>query len=402
MFHNTIQPNDNWRTRPDTINVIRDFGAVGDDTATDDVAIQAAITALGSTGGTIFLPNTTSSRYKITTPLLIPSTGVTLVGESGVRLVNHTASGSVIKSSQSSGLIGMKLENLTIDTSNGITGGIGIDLNDVTGSTFNNVAVTKSDGLGFTTAWQLKESTGGGGIQNTFMNCVGRGKNGAGNYGFRMVGTSNGGPTANIFIKGDFSTGSGTGVLIDGGSNVFLGTVVEESSSVGFHCFDGVLQNSTNNVGIGCYCEAVTTPFKCDNNAYNNYFPPWLNTGFYPVTDNPSNNSVGNLPKFTTDTKSTGTQTLTPQLSPAFPQGPTFPCRWYNTNLTGNLTITLSTSSPKNAWYIIRTPANLGGFTFQLVNYATAGGTKNLAADNWIYVFFDGTAWQQVAGGTVI
>lgn len=56
---------------------VKDFGAVGDGVADDTTAIQAAITAVSSLGGTVYFPTGT---YKITTPLYVPSL-VNLEGE---------------------------------------------------------------------------------------------------------------------------------------------------------------------------------------------------------------------------------------------------------------------------------------------------------------------------------
>lgn len=380
---------------------IMNYGATGDGTTDDTTAIQAAITAAGA-NGTVFFP-TPATYYKITAPLTVAVSGQHWFSNAGAAIVQATAATDGIQTTQSAGtLINFNMSNISLDTGTSTTGGIGIKLLNVTGSYFLNVSVGKSNpGLGFVTAWQLTSDTGGGSIQTTYENCTGRGKTGSGSYGFKMVGSNGVAPTANVFNRGDYSTTSGTGMLLDGGANVLTAVVVEESSNVGFWCFDGVTQGSQNNIFIGCYTESVTTPYKFDNNAYGNNILPGLNIGTYPRVDNSGNNSIGNFAKIANNSTSTGSYTLTPQLSAAFNQTPTFPCQYFNTTLTGNLTVTLATAASKNDWYFVRAPGSLGGFTFQLVNVTTNAGTRNLSANEWVYVMFDGTAWQVMAAGFI-
>jgi Pectate lyase superfamily protein len=54
-----------------------DFGAVGDGTADDTVAINAALAAVPATGGVVYLP---AGRYKVTSPLLIQQEATMVVG----------------------------------------------------------------------------------------------------------------------------------------------------------------------------------------------------------------------------------------------------------------------------------------------------------------------------------
>ena len=57
---------------------VLDFGAVGDDTADDTAAIQAAITSLSSTGGAIYFP---VGRYKVTSPISVTTDQIRLHGD---------------------------------------------------------------------------------------------------------------------------------------------------------------------------------------------------------------------------------------------------------------------------------------------------------------------------------
>lgn len=61
------------------MEIVTAHGAVGDGTADDTAAIQAAINALSATGGTVFFP---VGNYKITSALTIPVAGIQLLGAS--------------------------------------------------------------------------------------------------------------------------------------------------------------------------------------------------------------------------------------------------------------------------------------------------------------------------------
>lgn len=67
------------------INVLS-RGAKGDGTTDDATAINTLLTALASTGGTVFFPNRT---FALASPLSVPS-NVTLLGEQGLQVQNST------------------------------------------------------------------------------------------------------------------------------------------------------------------------------------------------------------------------------------------------------------------------------------------------------------------------
>jgi hypothetical protein len=62
---------------------IKDFGAVGDGTANDTAAIQAAINAVSVSGGTLFFP---VGVYKCTSEVTLSASNVSLMGETGALL----------------------------------------------------------------------------------------------------------------------------------------------------------------------------------------------------------------------------------------------------------------------------------------------------------------------------
>ena len=71
---------------------VKDFGAVGDGSTNDTVAIQAAFTAAGSTNRAVYIPGTTT-YYKISSSLAVPD-GVTVFGD-GFDSVIQTTDSSV-------------------------------------------------------------------------------------------------------------------------------------------------------------------------------------------------------------------------------------------------------------------------------------------------------------------
>lgn len=62
---------------------VKTYGATGDGTTNDTVAIQAAITAAGATGGTVYFPPTTTGYLLNSAALTMSSANVTLRGEGG-------------------------------------------------------------------------------------------------------------------------------------------------------------------------------------------------------------------------------------------------------------------------------------------------------------------------------
>ena len=122
----------------DVVNV-KDFGAVGDYTTDDTGAIQAAINSLPANGGTIYLP---SGRYRTTSTILIDKELVRIIGDGGghgantlgietlnnvsvceplgaTQIIGDFVTGSVIRIKKP----GASIQNLTIDSTSGTSGG---------------------------------------------------------------------------------------------------------------------------------------------------------------------------------------------------------------------------------------------------------------------------------------
>lgn len=78
---------------------VKDHGATGDGATDDTAAIQAALSAVGSTGGVVHFP-TPASVYLVSAPLLVSIRGTKLRGD-GIDRTLPSVNGSVIKTSPS-------------------------------------------------------------------------------------------------------------------------------------------------------------------------------------------------------------------------------------------------------------------------------------------------------------
>ena len=110
---------------PFGINVL-DFGAVGNGTTDDTAAIQAAINSLSSTGGIVYLP---SGTYKVSSALVMNTTGITLMGanRNSTIISGSNATQNIIEIGSLSVLTkGNRVSNLQITSSVAKTAGAAI------------------------------------------------------------------------------------------------------------------------------------------------------------------------------------------------------------------------------------------------------------------------------------
>lgn len=107
---------------------VKDFGAAGDGTTNDTTAIQAAITAVSSTGGVVYFP---AGTYAITGTLNVQGSGVALVGANAnaTKLVfNNGSSDSIyLQGLSAPGTYDCQVRDMTLDHSSK-TGGSAIRL----------------------------------------------------------------------------------------------------------------------------------------------------------------------------------------------------------------------------------------------------------------------------------
>lgn len=123
---------------------IKDYGAIGDGIADDTAAIQAALDAVGTTGGAVFVPQGT---YKITATLKFDS-GTTIYGIGIDSLIKGAS--IAVPLFQSKGGSGSRryrfvMRDLGIDNTTTIADGIGLDLRNVSDSKLDNVFISNVD-----------------------------------------------------------------------------------------------------------------------------------------------------------------------------------------------------------------------------------------------------------------
>jgi hypothetical protein len=149
-------------------NVLQ-YGAKGDGTTDDTSAIQAAINALTSSGGTVFFPALT---FLISSSLTIPANNISLVGagwSSIIRLKNSSNVYAILFSNGTAGVTGGKIADLQIDGNcqNQTAGGC-IDANGAYLYLFDHVWCINP----YESGLHLHSGPGGGfGYQNVIRGC---------------------------------------------------------------------------------------------------------------------------------------------------------------------------------------------------------------------------------------
>lgn len=139
---------------------VLDFGAVGNGTADDTTAIQAAITYAQSNGkGTVYFP---TGVYKVTSGLTILANDVSLSFNTGASISwAGSATGTVITISNGTIQFRNNIENLRITHATTMTGGTALKLNQVNTFNINNIQI---DG-----AYNAISVTGGAGVIQNFQ-----------------------------------------------------------------------------------------------------------------------------------------------------------------------------------------------------------------------------------------
>lgn len=195
---------------------VKDFGAIGNGTANDVTAIQAAIDAAaarppsggssglgGISGATVYFP---SGVYRINSGITIPD-GVKLVG-SGERatVIKYYGSGSAVSNPTPGTRIG-KIGIMEMTIKDEGTGTVGLDLNSVSYSEFQSLWID-----GFDTAVKINSPTSGWSVYNRFYNVTSN----VCTTGYWLTGTSS---NAHTFYACRYNTASantnGVGWLIE-------------------------------------------------------------------------------------------------------------------------------------------------------------------------------------------
>lgn len=120
---------------------VRNYGAVGDGTADDHVAINAAFTAASSAGGgTVYLPH---GSYRITNSVSIPS-NVTLQGDGAASVIVQDMSTAAHALTCATSATNISVVGVTFDASSATTNRCAIAFNGATGVFIDRVLVKKA------------------------------------------------------------------------------------------------------------------------------------------------------------------------------------------------------------------------------------------------------------------
>lgn len=275
-------------------NVVHDvknhYGAVGDGTADDTSAIQAAITAAG--GGTVLFPPGT---YKITSTLSPLSSSTWKGSGAQSRAYGTSTGGTVLKFTGTSsaavkltGVDGVHMSDFQINCTSDTSGVVALELTDAVNECnehqFTNIVLK---GVGTTNAIGIKmwgQSTCiCHNLFETFdvsnfkegIRCSGYANaNVFQNFVFSVVGTGlvldkigsdTKGGDDNLFSRLEFDGSTPTGITMNNGSsrNVFLKCVMDGVSTTGLSI--GGTGSNNDNQFIGC----VIAPTKSDSGSRN-------------------------------------------------------------------------------------------------------------------------------------
>ena len=238
---------------------VLDFGAAGDGIQDDTAYIQAALDAISSTGGEIYLPRGT---YKITSTLTWGN-GTKIVGcgyDSLIKGESLTVPLLQSKGGSTSRRYRLHIEDLGIDNvSRAATGGIGCDLRNATDCVVRNVFFYNVD-----TGVQHFADGGLGCYYNTLSECV------FSNCNIGAIYATLANENRNIACRFNNTT---TGILVsDGSHNHFISPSIEIFTSIGIHvsgpAYDTQiisprLENlPTSGIGIKVVAAAVRTSIK--------------------------------------------------------------------------------------------------------------------------------------------
>ena len=136
---------------------VKDYGALGNGTTDDTVAIQNAINA--NPGRVIYFP---AGKYLITSAITISTSGTKIFGESmgepwrnavrgGSCIISNSASNAIVFDGSSTSLYGCGIQDIAIARTTSISSGIGVQLIDAIAFTCSNVFISE-----FFTCLELK------------------------------------------------------------------------------------------------------------------------------------------------------------------------------------------------------------------------------------------------------
>jgi len=223
---------------------VKDFGAVGNGSADDTTAIQAAINSLSSTGGTVYFP---AGTYKVSSTLNITHDNITLAGagKGATTLSTYIASNDIISFS---GVARGGVQDMSITASTSQVAGAGIHFTNCDNVRATNILV----GYGLYTGIAFD----GGGSE--FENYVDNFEISTCTFGI-LIGAAGAQPQDIFISTGVIGSCSNSGIFIYQGSGIYVDTVDIISSNKGITTYPGSSQNVSNCFFDTVLCDTCTT-----------------------------------------------------------------------------------------------------------------------------------------------
>lgn len=229
----------------------------------DDIQIQAAIDSLSSTGGTIFL---SSGTYVISTPILIKSNDIRIIGNGDSSIISFDGSeiACAIKNSDNTTRLRLKFSDFKI-VSSSPGEGIGILLARFNTSTFSNLFIEDTNGGLYGSANSV--------FYNSFFNIY-VDASGVDNYGFKFDQSANDNALYSCRVAYDMENG----FILDGVSGILLSGCSAELCTIGLdirasssaiRIIGGWYENNITGIKIASGVESVTLQTKSSGNTTN-------------------------------------------------------------------------------------------------------------------------------------
>ena len=222
----------------------QDFGATGNGSTDDTAAIQAAITSLNTTGGTVYLPRGT---YKVSSTLNITHNNITIAGDGkgATTISTYVASGDIISFTS---LAHGGVRDLAITASTAQTTGAGIHFTNCDNVRASNILV----GYGLYTGIQIDGGTA------MFENYVDNFEISSCTFGI-LIGATGAQPQDVFISTGVIGSCSNAGIHMYQGSGIYVDTVDIISSNKGIATYPGSVQNVSNCFFDTVLCDTCTS-----------------------------------------------------------------------------------------------------------------------------------------------
>jgi hypothetical protein len=274
---------------------VRRYGAVGNGTTDDTAALQSAISVACS--HSMLLPMTTVA-YKITSALLIPGTGATVIGNGLKSIIRQASAGEDVFTHSGPTIYNLIFRDVAIGVSGNIEGGTGFNLSSVSNSCLYNcqvIADNVSQGMLVGVRCYTEIDATQHSYINEFFGCRIRTAVSANARGYLFDGASTCSSNSHHIFGGECRADSGIGIYVPyngGGSSGVSNQIVVSGVS-----FEGTTDQAIHITGLdvdqcclvtGCRFEGVTNGVLFDTNSFGNVsignlFTTGLST---KVTDN--------------------------------------------------------------------------------------------------------------------